>query len=191
MKLVLLRLDFGEVGSGMIEGGLELRVFRLEEREVGWERYELAFEERTGLLGGYGGGVGVSPEGLELSLEVANEGVGPLRHGRAVVAEAGEFLVGEENRHRDSRLIFDWLIDRWKMKMQVKWEKERRRREGIWRDEKGKEEGREGKSPLFFVGSLLWASIIRSSGLLGWAVHNRRFFLVDGKYRALSSSAKI
>ncbi|GMN60732.1 hypothetical protein TIFTF001_029823 [Ficus carica] len=101
MELVLVGLDLGEVGSAEIEGGLELGVLGLEEREFGGEREELVLEERAGLLGGDGGGVGVSPQGIELSLEVADEGVGPLRHRGRVVAEAGEILVGEEERHGD------------------------------------------------------------------------------------------
>lgn len=98
---MLVGLDLGEVGSAEIEGGLELGVLGLEEREFGGEREELVLEERAGLLGGDGGGVGVSPKGIELSLEVTDEGVGPFRHRGGVVAEAGEVLVGEEERHRD------------------------------------------------------------------------------------------
>ena len=98
---MLVGLDLGEVGSAEIEGGLELGVLGLEEREFGGEREELVLEERAGLLGGDGGGVGVSPQGIELYLEVADEGVGPLRHRGGVVAEAGEILVGEEERHGD------------------------------------------------------------------------------------------
>lgn len=98
---MLVGLDLGEVGNAEIEGGLELGVLGLEEREFGGEREELVLEERAGLLGGDGGGVGVSPQGIELSLEVADEVVGPLRHRGSVVAEASEILVGEEERHGD------------------------------------------------------------------------------------------
>lgn len=76
--MVLLRLEVGEVGEAVIEGGLEVEGMGLELGEVGGEREVLLLEEGAGLLGGDGGGVELGLEGVELPLEVADESVGFL-----------------------------------------------------------------------------------------------------------------
>lgn len=88
-----MRLDLGEVGEAVVEGGLELSILRLELGEVGGEREVFLFEQRAGLLGGNGGRISLSPHGVELLLEVSDEGVGLVRHRNGVVPETRELLV--------------------------------------------------------------------------------------------------
>ena len=100
MELVFLGLDLGEFGKAVVEGGLELGILGLEVREVGGEREVFLLEERAGLLGGNGGRISLSPHGVELLLEVADEGVGSVRHRNGVVSERRELLIRHEKRHR-------------------------------------------------------------------------------------------
>lgn len=103
MELVLLGLRFGELGEALFEGGGELRILRLEPGEIVGEGDVLLLEESTGLLGSDGGGVGLRLDDLDLAVEIADEGIGPLRDEPRVAGAPLEFLVREEERHRSPR----------------------------------------------------------------------------------------
>lgn len=100
MELVLLCLRFGELGEALFEDGGVLRILRLELGEIGGEGDVLLLEESAGLLGGDGGGIGLRLDGLELAVEIADEGIGLLRDEGRVAGAPLEFLVREEERHR-------------------------------------------------------------------------------------------
>lgn len=103
-------LDLRKLGETMIKRRLELEILGLKVGEVGRKREVLLLEEGAGLLGGDGSGIRLSPEGLELLVEVAYESIGFIRKGRGVVSEPRELLVGDEERHRRRDLQFRALI---------------------------------------------------------------------------------
>lgn len=99
MELMFFGLDLGEVREAVVEGGLKLSVLGLELGELGGEGEVLLLEERAGLLGGDGGGVGLSPHGVDLLVQLADERVGLLRHRNGVIRVPRELLLRQEERH--------------------------------------------------------------------------------------------
>ena len=85
MELVFFGLDLGEVGEAVVEGGLKLCVLGLELGELGREGEVLLLEERASLLGCDGGGIGLSPHGVDLLVQLTDERVGLLRHRNGVI----------------------------------------------------------------------------------------------------------
>lgn len=101
--MVLLGLEVGEVGEVAIEGGLEVEGIGLEVGEVGGEGEVLLLQEGARLLRRDGGRVLLRPDGLQLPLQVPDEGVGFLRHQRPIVGAPRQLVIGDEQRHRRRR----------------------------------------------------------------------------------------
>ena len=106
--LVLVGLEKGEVGEVAIEGGLKLRVLGVELGEFGGEGDVLLLEERAGLLGGDGAGVGLGPNRLHLLEQLSYVGVRLLRHRTGVVRlnAPPELLL----RHKQRHIFFYFLV---------------------------------------------------------------------------------
>lgn len=99
MELVLFSLDLGKLRESVLKRRTELGVLSFELGEFLGERDVLLLQKRASLLGGDGGGVGLGFDGLELVVEVPNEGIRLLGDQSDVVRAPRVLLVGNEKRH--------------------------------------------------------------------------------------------